>query len=81
MFLLGVAQSGWAYNIDIESAVVWKGPRNGLFGHSVALTQSNIYVGAPKNELHGDVFKCSKSSTNCQTPISRKYYQIPNYKD
>ena len=72
LFLFGVYPV-WAYNIDIGSAVNVKGPENGLFGHSVAVTQDAIYVGAPKDELHGNVFKCSTSSTHCKAPISSRY--------
>ena len=66
LFLLTIANPGLAYNIDTESAKKWERQSNdGLFGHSVALSRSYIYVGAPKDDKHGNVFRCSTSGSRC----------------
>ena len=63
-----VANIGFAYNIDTKSATLLKGnEEDGLFGHSVAFSKDFVAVGAPKDQKHGNVYKCSTSSRlNCQ---------------
>ena len=61
-FLLLYAHFGGAYNIDTTSPIKWTSENEGsLFGLSVALSKDYVYVGAPADDIHGNVYKCSKS--------------------
>lgn len=51
-----------AFNIDTESWLTFSAPANvdppiSLFGHSVALGKDVAFVGAPKHDTSGGVFK------------------------
>ena len=70
IFLLffGVSQAYNANNVDIEDAIYLNNPggSNNQFGHSVALGENPnghlgvqyVYLGAPHDETHGNVFGC-----------------------
>ena len=70
IFLLffGVSQAYNANNVDIEDAIYFNNPggSNNQFGHSVALGKNPnghlgvqyVYLGAPHDETHGNVFGC-----------------------
>ena len=48
-----------SYNVKTKDSKILNGnSENGLFGHSVALSQSHAFVGAPHDSTHGRVFKC-----------------------
>ena len=49
-----------AKNVDSKDVIVVKNPSQGnnRFGHSVALASNYLYVGAPLDDTHGNVFKC-----------------------
>ena len=51
-----------AKNVDSKDVIFLKNPRtasrNNAFGHSVALARNYVYVGAPLDDTHGNVFKC-----------------------
>ena len=53
-------------NVDTTNPTIFNGQNSGLFGHSVALSKSDAFVGAPEDENHGNVFKCSLQSENCK---------------
>ena len=69
IFLLFYSHFGGAYNIDTTSPVELKSNKNDglftLFGHSVALSKEYVYVGAPDDNKHGNVYKCGKSRGSC----------------
>ena len=56
-----------AKNVDSKDVIFLKNPHNASpkngFGHSVALSKNYhnhyVYVGAPHDKTHGNVFKCS----------------------
>ena len=62
-----------AENVDTQDVIVLKntGEQGNQFGHSVALTKDHVYVGAPKDSTHGNVFDCpfdpegEKQSPSC----------------
>ena len=64
-FLLLYAHFGGAYNIDTTSPIIWTEKEGSLFGLSVALSKDYVYVGAPSDEIHGNVYKCPKSGSRC----------------
>ena len=49
-----------AKNVDSKDVIFVKNPsrENNAFGHSVALAKNFIYVGAPHDDTHGNVFNC-----------------------
>ena len=53
-------------NVDTTNPTIFNRQNSGLFGHSVALSKSDAFVGAPEDEIHGNVFKCSLQSENCK---------------
>ena len=72
-----------AKNVDLSSVIVLKNNGdNNLFGHSVAVASGNarkryIYVGAPLDDTHGNVFACwidggnlDKQEVDCNTKVS-----------
>ena len=75
IFLLFYSHFGGAYNIDTTSPVELKSnKKGGLFGHSVALSKNYVYVGAPHDKKHGNVYKCRKSGS-CSF-VSGKMFKI-----
>ena len=80
VFLTFVINNGFAYNIDTKSAILLKGNEDngdGLFGHSVAFSEEFVAVGAPKDQTHGNVYKCStSSSSNCQIVNGKNFLII-----
>ena len=58
-------------NVDTTNPTIFKRQNSGLFGHSVALSKSDAFVGAPEDEIHGNVFKCSLQSENCKKMNSK----------
>ena len=68
---LSLINADAAKNVDTDEVIVLRnGGRNNAFGHSVALTGSQVYVGAPQDSTHGNVFSCPinpiKQSPNCR---------------
>ena len=68
LFCFDFGQSYNANNVDTESAIVLKNPfedknHDAYFGYSIALAMKDglkdLYVGAPRDQIHGNVFKCS----------------------
>ena len=60
---LSLINADAANNVDTEEVIVLRnGGQNNAFGHSVALTGSQVYVGAPQDSTHGNVFRCGFSS-------------------
>ena len=61
LLLFGVSHAYNAKNVDSQSVIYLKNDQSGnFFGHSVAIaSESNVYVGAPLDQTHGNVFKCS----------------------
>ena len=60
-----------AKNVDSKDVIFLKNPReNNVFGHSVALARNYVFVGAPLDANHGNVFNCSFNADdlNQQTP-------------
>ena len=57
-----------AKNVDSQDVILLKNPsyRNNSFGHSVALAKNYVYVGAPHDDTHGNVFKCRFTAKNLQ---------------
>ena len=76
--LLFCGKIGWAYNVDETSSVKLDGSTNaGLFGHSVAMSMDHVYVGAPDDAKHGNVFKCSTSSSaSCDGVMNGKVWNL-----
>ena len=65
IFLLFFSHFGWAYNIDTTSPVRLTSSNDGFFGVSVALSKDNVYVGAPNDDAHGNVYECECDSGSC----------------
>ena len=75
-FLFFYAHFGEAYNIDTTSPVKLTSHKNdGLFGHSVALSKDYVYVGAPDDDIHGNVYKCPTSRGSCSV-VGGKTFKI-----
>ena len=56
-----------AKNVDSKDVIFLKNPRQGnsnAFGHSVALAKNYVFVGAPHDANHGNVFKCRFTANN-----------------
>ena len=56
-----------AKNVDSKDVIFLKNPRQGnsnAFGHSVALARNYVFVGAPHDAKHGNVFKCRFTANN-----------------
>ena len=66
-----------AKNVDSKDVIFVKNPssasRNNAFGHSVALTRNYVYVGAPHDKTHGNVFKCRFTANNLNQHTPRCY--------
>ena len=62
-----------SYNVKTKGSKILSGNSDdsGLFGHSVALSKSDAFVGAPHDSIHGRVFKCSLQSSQCSPMTSR----------
>ena len=64
LFFFGISNAYNAKNIDLTSVMHLKNSGdNNLFGHSVAVPSGNarkryVYVGAPLDDTHGNVFGC-----------------------
>ena len=75
LFFFGVSNAYNANNVDLQSVIRLNNPGNSenRFGHSVALGTSNgrqyVYLGAPQDETHGNVYGCEfdGSNKNAQT--------------
>ena len=77
LLFFGVSYAYNAQNVDLSSVIHVKNRgSNNLFGHSVAVpsgsTRRVIYVGAPLDDTHGNVFGCwingadpDKQEVNC----------------
>ena len=72
-----------AKNVDTQDVIVLQksGGGKNQFGHSVALVKDHIYVGAPLDNTHGNVFKCkfnafdlNKQNPSCQTVNGKQYF-------
>ena len=72
-----------AKNVDSKDVILLKKPyhgsQNNAFGHSVALPRNRnawnyVYIGAPHDETHGNVFKCRFTAKNLkpQSPTCSK---------
>ena len=66
-----------AKNVDSKDVIFLKNPSRGksnTFGHSVALARNYVYVGAPHDSKHGNVFKCrfNANDPNQQNPTCSK---------
>ena len=65
-----------AKNVDSKDVIFLKNPSspNNAFGHSVALARNYVYVGAPLDATHGNVFKCrfDANNLNQQNPTCYK---------
>ena len=67
-----------AKNVDSKDVIFLKNPgsasKNNAFGHSVALASNYVYVGAPHDKTHGNVFKCrfTANNLNQQNPTCSK---------
>jgi len=61
LLLFGESYAYNANNVDSQSVIYLKNAQSGnFFGHSVAIaSERNVYVGAPLDQKHGNVFKCS----------------------
>ena len=75
LLLFGICSAYNAKNIDTESATILQNPEPGntdnLFGYSVALGknrggQTYVYVGAPHDRTHGNVFSCRIANKKCE---------------
>ena len=57
---LGLIYAYNVKNVDSQDVIFLKNRRQGNnFGHSVALAKNYVFVGAPHDANHGNVFKCS----------------------
>ena len=57
-----------AFNVDTDSAIIAHvGQRNSLFGQTLYLNESTLYVGAPKHNTKGNIFRCD-FNFNLNTP-------------
>ena len=67
-----------AKNVDSKDVIFVKNPssasRSNAFGHSVALVKNYVYVGAPHDKTHGNVFKSRFTARNLnqQNPTCSK---------
>ena len=62
-----------SYNVKTKGSKIFKSGSSdalGLFGHSVALSQSDAFIGAPHDSTHGNVFKCPLQSSQCSPMTS-----------
>ena len=65
-----------SYNVKTKGSKIFKSGSSdalglfGLFGHSVALSQSYAFIGAPHDSTHGNVFKCPLQSSQCSPMTS-----------
>ena len=78
-----VISNGFAYNIDTKSAILLRrkrGEEDGLFGHSVTFSDDTVFVGAPNDETHGNVYKCPISERpSCEIidcNYGKYYFQV-----
>ena len=48
------------YNIDTKNPIIKNRTdlSNGIFGQSVALGENKVFIGAPLDEDHGNVYSC-----------------------
>ena len=75
-FLFFYVHFGEAYNIDTTSPVkLTSNKEDGLFGLSVALSKDYVYVGAPDDDIHGNVYKCPTSRGSCSV-VGGKTFEI-----
>ena len=62
--------------MDSKDVIYLKNPshENNAFGHSVALAKNYVFVGAPHDAKHGNVFKCRFTAKNLkpQSPTCSK---------
>ena len=68
---LGLIYAYNVKNVDSQDVIFLKNRRQGNnFGHSVALAKNYVFVGAPHDANHGNVFKCSFNANdlNKQNP-------------
>ena len=78
LLFFGVSYAYNAQNVDLSSVIHMKNRgSNNLFGHSVAVPSGStsrryVYVGAPLDDIHGNVFGCwinganlNKQEVNC----------------
>ena len=76
IFLLCFSHFVGAYNVDTTSPVELTSPTNdGFFGLSVALSKDYVYVGAPSDDTHGNVYECECESGSCSV-IDGKPFEI-----
>ena len=67
-----------SYNVEYGSTISTESS-DGLFGHSVALSQSDdAFIGAPHDSTHGNVFKCSLQSSQC-SPMTSMFENQQKY--
>ena len=75
IFLLFFSHFGGAYNIDTTSPDIFSRRSNSSFGVSVALSKDYVYVGAPSDDTHGNVYECKCESGSCSV-IDGKPFEI-----
>jgi hypothetical protein len=54
----------WTFNVDTQSPIVAYSESDSLFGYSVSLNSSALYVGAPTFKTSGAVFRCKFDAAN-----------------
>ena len=67
LLFMYVTECNAELNIHMEPKVFKLDETNGdFFGASLALNDEAVYVGAPKYQKHGGIFRCDLDETRCK---------------
>ena len=56
-------------NVDTEHPIIFEGGAAGdRFGQGVAIQKDVAIIGAPKSDIHGNIFKCTFNGKNVRNP-------------
>ena len=63
-------------NVDTEHPIIFESPGGAAgdrFGQGVAIEKDVAIIGAPKSDIHGNIFKCTfNGKTTNSTPTCKK---------
>ena len=75
-------------NVDTDNPIIFEPPQGGAegdrFGQGVAIKKGVAIIGAPKSDVHGNIFKCTfNGKTTNSTPTCEKleglcFFQCPD---
>ena len=71
--LITAAAISSAFNIDTKHPILASPSTNyekSLFGYSLVIKDSSLYVGAPGHEARGDVFRCDFDGSSVDRQVS-----------